>query len=434
VAELVSAGADLYGDIPGDPAVIREQAATLARASRTRGQEALDDLRRAREVALASWQGPASHAYEGWSDRAFGRESRLVEVGEDARGPSLVYADALAREQRDHAAAREDARAAWARGTPAVPGSPEHLAAQRDLEFAEDAMGSARGAAVAAGERAAVKMRTITADVPPPVDPPGGGEVKSGTGAAGASGGEPGAGLAMLGMFSGPRSLRHAGIQDIEGFFGDAWDWAKNALSAVGVWGAGSLAGNLDEGIYSGLSAGLSGLKRIGTYLERSGAWKKAGRWAGRTGGPLAIGAAGVGQYLSDEREHPKMPQDRRIGRVIGQGLTVGGAALAGGLLGGPVGLAAGGIVGGIFGDGAGAGPGAAIGGAVGEVGGSIAAAAIVDKFNDSTVETFGDAAAWTDKEIHRFPHQVAGAWHDTLDWASSVGRRINQMPGVPGH
>jgi uncharacterized protein YukE len=346
VAELVSAGADLHGDIPGDPAVIREQAAALARASRTRGQEALDDLRRAREVALASWHGPASHAYEGWSDRAFGRESRLVEVGEDARGPSLAYADALAREQRDHAAAREDARQAWARGTPAVPGSPEHLAAQRDLEFAEDAMGSARGAARAAGERAAVKMRAITADVPPPVDPPGGGEVKSGTGAAGASGGEPSAGLAMLGMFSGPRSLRHAAIQDIEGFFGDTWDWAKNALSAVGVWGAGSLAGNLDEGIYSGLSVGLNGLDKFAKHLKDVGGWKAAGKWAGRAGGPLAIGAAGVGQYLSDEQKHPKMPQDRRIGRAGGQAITVGGAAIAGGFVGAAVGLAAGTVLG----------------------------------------------------------------------------------------
>jgi hypothetical protein len=443
VAELVSAGADLYGDIPGDPAVIREQAAALARASRTRGQEALDDLRRAREVALASWHGPASHAYEGWSDRAFGRESRLVEVGEAARGPSLVYADALAREQRDHAAAREDARQAWATGTAAVPGSPEHLAAQRDLEFAEDAMGSARGAAVAAGERAAVKMRAVTADVPSPVEPPGGGETKSGAGATGASGGEPGAGLAMLGVLSGPQWLRHAAIQDIEGFFGDALDWAKGVWGSLGLWDANSLAGNANTSTYYGLGTVLGGLTHFGTYLEkaesswsRAGGWKAAGKYAGWAAYPLAVGASGLGQYLKDEHNHPGMPLDRRIGRAIGQSVTVGGAAIVGGQIGQTLGLAGGSGAGAVFGDGAGAAPGAAIGGFVGSLAGAIAGAKVVDRYNDSTVEAFGDAAAWTEHEIHALPGQtvhaydyVKGQYVDAYHNAQGVYQDVTHSP-----
>jgi hypothetical protein len=155
--------------------------------------------------------------------------------------------------------------------------------------------------------------------------------------------------------------------------------------------GAGSLPGSLDKCIYSGLSAAMSGVGKLGGYLGDAGGWKAVGKVVRRAAGPLAAVSSGLGQYLEDEHEHPKMPLDRRIGRAIGQAVTVGGAAVVGGFVGNKIGTAGGTVVGGVFGDGVGAAPGAAVGGFVGEVAGSVAASTVVDHYNDSTVDAFGD-------------------------------------------
>jgi hypothetical protein len=151
--------------------------------------------------------------------------------------------------------------------------------------------------------------------------------------------------------------------EKIETFFGSAWDDAGNILHMLSPWGANSLAGRLEGTGYYGLSVGLSSIQKLGEHLQDvKPPWGKAGEYARGTGLALPFIASGVSQLIKDEHSgRPRQP-DEEIGRVIGQMVTV-------------------------------------------------------DRYNDSTVQGFGEAAAWSDHEIHRFPHQVAGAYHTSRDW-----------------
>jgi uncharacterized protein YukE len=136
MAQMTSAGADLYAEIPGDPAAIHAAAESMARASTGPGQRMLEELDSGRARAMASWRAPASDACQAWFDRARGPTVRLADIGADATRPYQDFADELAHAQRKHAQAMRDAVAAHARGTAAVDGSPEHHQAQADLDAA----------------------------------------------------------------------------------------------------------------------------------------------------------------------------------------------------------------------------------------------------------------------------------------------------------
>jgi hypothetical protein len=206
--------------------------------------------------------------------------------------------------------------------------------------------------------------------------------------------------------------------EDIEGFFGDALDWAKGVWGMVNPWSANSLAGRVESTVSDALTGTLSSIEQAGKSLgEARPGWGKAGKIARGTGLALPFVVAGLGQYLSDEKKHPDMTQDRRVAHATGEGLMTGGASAAGAATLGYVGSFAG--------------PEGAV---VGAVVGGIGAGSVVDKFDDAAVEGFGEAGHWVKHEAQRFPHQVAGAWHDCLDWASDVGESMREMPGVPGH
>ncbi|MGH3344570.1 MAG: hypothetical protein ACRDPK_17220 [Carbonactinosporaceae bacterium] len=113
--------------------------------------------------------------------------------------------------------------------------------------------------------------------------------------------------------------------------------------------------------------------------VRTRGMWKGRARWLGRGGNALGFVLAGTGQWLSDKQQHPDMATDRRIGRAVGQGVTVGGAAMVGAAIGTAIfpggGTLVGAVAGGLFG--------AAVG---------IGAGELMDAVNDPWVEAFGDA------------------------------------------
>lgn len=204
-----------------------------------------------------------------------------------------------------------------------------------------------------------------------------------------------------------------AGLEALLAFFGPALDEAGDILHMLNPWAANSLAGSINGTVYYALGTALSGVTSFATNLPgRGDLLQSAGKYAKWGGYSLAISATGLGQYLKDEAKPGDMPLDRQISRAVGQAITVGGAAIVGGFAGSKLGAAGGGALGAVVGDGGGAVPGIIAGNVVGGLGGAIGAAKLVDHVNDSTVAAFGDAGVWANDEIHRFPHQVAGAEH----------------------
>lgn len=88
--------------------------------------------------------------------------------------PAAIHAatEAMARAQRMHAQAVEDAQVAHARGSAAAEGSPERYQTQGEVNTAEECMASAKEAVRAAEERGAARIESIRATIPTPLDAP----------------------------------------------------------------------------------------------------------------------------------------------------------------------------------------------------------------------------------------------------------------------
>ncbi|MGH3423101.1 MAG: hypothetical protein ACRDO8_00150 [Nocardioidaceae bacterium] len=122
--------------------------------------------------------------------------------------------------------------------------------------------------------------------------------------------------------------------------------------------------------------------------------YAKWGSRFGKAGTVASFALAGWGEWESSAGR----PTDERVGRTVGQSLTVGGASALGGW-----GGAAGGAA---IGTAICPGVGTVVGGIVGGVIGSGVAGGVVDYFNDDVVDAFGDAGDW-----------AGDKWDDLTPW-----------------
>lgn len=265
--------------IPGNPAEIREQARALQLASQ-RGRDAPLAMDDARSRVLTGWTGgQASTAFDRATSNTRGLVDALVDLGDAAVSPLIVYADALEAAQRAFAAAELAAAQAAQTGAAAAAGSPEQVAAGQAGLDAVAAQESATADALAANQRAAEAIEFLI----------------------------------------------------------------DQAVSGYDVANQGRLLGAIALGLAQGarvevtdLRSKAHGLTRVGRlWAGRSAWWKKAGNY-------LTIGSVATGQTL-DDADNPNFSQAERAGRVVGQTLTVGLGTALGGKAGGKVGGALGG-------------------------------------------------------------------------------------------
>lgn len=197
-----------------------------------------------------------------------------------------------------------------------------------------------------------------------------------------------------------------AELDTLAGFFGDAWDLAGDVWDMVNPWGANSIWGRIAQTADSALNAILSTLEGFGIYIRSS--WSTVAKFAGRAGIATAFLTSGTVQWFKDEQAYPKMETDEQVARALGQSVTVGGAAVAGGAIGGAVGGSVGFLLGGPFG---------AVGGfVIGSVVGSTVASTVVDQFNDSTVRAIGKAGDAVGDWTARTADDVAEWGQETFD------------------
>jgi len=166
------------GGISGDPGAIRE-AAGMLETNASLGEDVSGEIRSAASTVLAGWSAPSSQSFAVLTYQISSAASELVEVGGTAAGPLRAYADALEAAQRDFAQAKDDAESARGEAASAESGSKAEREADADLDRSEGAMSSAREAALAANERAAMAISTLGCTVPaipagptPPPPPP----------------------------------------------------------------------------------------------------------------------------------------------------------------------------------------------------------------------------------------------------------------------
>ena len=102
--------------------------------------------------------------------------------------------------------------------------------------------------------------------------------------------------------------------------------------------------------------------------------WAGRAQWIGRGGNVLAVGAAGLDQWVEDSNRTDLTTTDR-VGRTAGAATFVGGVSVAGGMAGAALGAKGGALAGAAIGSVipiVGTGAGAAVGGVVGAIGGGI--------------------------------------------------------------
>ena len=117
-------------------------------------------------------------------------------------------------------------------------------------------------------------------------------------------------------------------------------------------------------------------------YMADSrGVWSTAGKWGGRAGGVLAIGTAGLSQWMQDSNR-ADLTTSERVGRTTYRGLVAGGAAWAGAV--------AGGEIGGAIGTAICPGVGTVIGGAIGGIAGGVIGSGAGNWVVDHTVDAVG--------------------------------------------
>jgi hypothetical protein len=125
----------------------------------------------------------------------------------------------------------------------------------------------------------------------------------------------------------------------------------------------------------------------------RSG-WTTSGKWVGRAGGVLAIGASGLSQWMQDANR-PGLNTGQRVSRAAYRGVVAGGAAWGGAVAGGEAGAAIGSFVG----------PeGTVVGGIVGGIAGGVVGSGAGNWVVDHTVNAVGDAGSTL---IHGAAHVI---------------------------
>lgn len=125
--------------------------------------------------------------------------------------------------------------------------------------------------------------------------------------------------------------------------------------------------------------------------------WARHAKGLKLAGNTVAFATAGVSQWAADQRKHPDMETDERVGRAVAQGATVGvGGAAAGAALGSAVGSVV-----------------PVAGTAVGFVVGGVAGYFIgegIDSINDGAVDAVGNA-------FDAAGDWVSDTWDDVTPW-----------------
>lgn len=178
----------------------------------------------------------------------------------------------------------------------------------------------------------------------------------------------------------------------------------KNWMTALSVAGGGVLSA-LEKVHQYGAERWV---KNVPGYFKSNGEWvprqgyvpdrEMRSKWGRRAKGlkyggyALATGTASVSQWAADQRKHPNMETDERVGRAAANGATAGlGSAVVGGLAGSAASAGSAALMGATMGSvvpGVGTAVGLVVGGAVGYFTGEA-----ISKHNDAIVNAAGDAA-----------------------------------------
>jgi uncharacterized protein YukE len=315
--------------IPGDPGQIRAGAQRL----RAAGEDAADAARTvagAQQAAAGGWTGAAHDAFNGAVARTGARVGSLARLA-DAAQPLLTYADELERLQRAYAEVSVQFDAAWATvsGQAAGPPSAGLDRARSHLEAHSAAMDDLLHQARAANERAAAAVAEVA----------------------------------------------RAATDELEGA---QQELADGALTRGAALNGSDAVGRM----LATAPAGVAGYELVSENMRRGARLGSDAIWGAKWAGTVAAPAlSGLGQAVEDA-SNPYYSTGERVGRVLGQGVSVGGAALAGGVAGAAVGS----IV---------PGPGTAVGAVVGAAGATVMAyfgSDWMDEHNDAIVDLAGEA------------------------------------------
>jgi len=367
------------------------------------------DIRTAAMTVLSGWSAPSAAGFEAFATQASAAAEALLALGPRAAKPLLEYADLLEAAQKAFNRARARADSAE-RDLDSAESSKDERRAESDLEDARADMSEAGQAALMANQAAAQAIEGLMGDIPPAPPAPG---APAGTGL-----------LTGLGSLWNDDAF---GVQlfpfhpSNDGF--TSAKWFVDRLLDLGIGIAGGAAGARAAALRAlGRPATLQALVRSLTFriagpgfffslsyarsssrIRPSSAataarWARVGRALPFAGAAIGIGSAGIDQYRSDAN-NPNLTQTDRVGRAVGVGTYVGGAA------------AGGAAIGTFFFPGVGTLGGAAIGAGAGLLFG--AAAASIDPLKELSADA-GQA--------------VANGVEDAGDWA---GDQVKKLPDL---
>jgi len=394
-------------DILGDPGSIDRVAGELTAAhgtlARTRG-----DVSSGASGLAGSWHGPAAAAFQGHMtseassiDALAGVASRMAGVLQRLAA-ELRHAQAVA--QQAVGIAQAHGLVVGPDGTITAPatrlGLPPDPAQDQALAQAQAVMSSALSIATSARSRASGALSGLTV---PQVEP-GVSAAAASMWAQGAAPGQPGSPAtfgqdlwkALRGNVMPPSTMGALGI----GLWGTGrglWAFGKVASWETKV-SLGRFAPRNALGQFTSLDApwwetalrGRQGSNWVANpfMADTRNAWATAGKWGGRAGTVLAIGTAGLSQWMRDSGKH--LDTSQRVGRTVYRGAVAGGAAWGGAVLGGEAGAAIGtAILPGV---------GTVIGGAVGGIVGGAIGSGVGNWVVDHTVDAVGHG---TDAVVH---------------------------------
>jgi len=160
--------------IPGDPEAIHAAARALEREADRAEQEILEQIRRARDLALAGWSGTAAEGFDGWTSVALSFEAEVIDTWRAAAQILHTYAEELRAAQRALEHATDAEQSAEDERDSAEEDSRAESAAKDALRDArEDGLEAGKDAAAAA-ERASVAVERVIGGMPkaPPAPAP----------------------------------------------------------------------------------------------------------------------------------------------------------------------------------------------------------------------------------------------------------------------
>jgi uncharacterized protein YukE len=145
--------------------------------------------------------------------------------------------------------------------------------------------------------------------------------------------------------------------------------------------------------------------------------WETAGKWAGRAGGAVSVGTAGLDQWMRDSGR-TDLSTTERVGRATYRGAVAGGAAWGGAV--------AGTEMGGAIGTAICPGVGTVVGGVVGGVAGGVVGSGVGNWVADHTVDWAGDRVQDVSDGVSSAVHTAGDVADDVKD---TVGGVIDKIP-----